>query len=440
MKKQLLSLGMMCSSFLVTSQTLISENFNALTVGNFANSTILNAQVTPAQGNWYVTSFMANPVHSSFQIANVASGDNRLNLSGSASSSGNNYVEKAIDFSSRTTGNNVAFAEFKFNTGAVSSSKNEFNFYLMSPDFSKTLVGLTYVSNTKVMKGVAFDSTDVLNNGDYIYNSLGLGNTEAVLENNKDYYCSLAYDFNTGTVTWLVSLWDSPYTVSINASDKLSLISKPSQLGFAVLKATAGASNTSSNTVGFDEIFVNARPCFDYSVKANASFSYTPGSHCLGTANLTPVLVATNSTGSFTSTSGLNLNATSGVINLGTGTLAGTYDVKFVTVDPYVSGSVAGACPDSATVSITILSCAGIEDVITNKFSVYPNPTNDIVTVSLSDLVISEGTIKLTSADGKLIEAREFNNSTVESFDVKSLKAGIYFFQIGNTTEKVVIK
>ena len=86
------------------------------------------------------------------------------------------------------------------------------------------------------------------------------------------------------------------------------------------------------------------------------------------------------------------------------------------------------------------MSCAGIEDVITNKFSVYPNPANDIVTVSLSDLVISEGTIKLTSADGKLIEAREFNNSTVESFDVKSLKAGIYFFQIGNTTEKVVIK
>ena len=58
----------------------------------------------------------------------------------------------------------------------------------MSPDFSKTLVGLTYVSNTKVMKGVAFDSTDVSNNGDYIYNSLGLGSTPAVLENNKEVY------------------------------------------------------------------------------------------------------------------------------------------------------------------------------------------------------------------------------------------------------------
>ena len=91
-----------------------------------------------------------------------------------------------------------------------------------------------------------------------------------------------------------------------------------------------------------------------------------------------------------------------------------------------------GCSANATTASIAELGNSSV-------FSVYPNPANDIVTVSLADNTL-KGSIVLTSADGKVIETRNYSNSSVETFDVKSLNSGVYFFQIGNTTEKVIIK
>jgi hypothetical protein len=90
-------------------------------------------------------------------------------------------------------------------------------------------------------------------------------------------------------------------------------------------------------------------------------------------------------------------------------------------------------------VTIRQSKVSGLNELNVTSFSVYPNPANDIVTVSLSENTMN-GTIRLFSADGKVIETRNYSNSSVETFDVKSLNSGVYFFQIGNTTEKVIIK
>ncbi len=86
-----------------------------------------------------------------------------------------------------------------------------------------------------------------------------------------------------------------------------------------------------------------------------------------------------------------------------------------------------------------ILNCAGLDEVKENSFSIFPNPTSDLVTISLGDNN-QNGTIVLTSADGKVIETRNFSNASVQSFDVKGLTSGVYFFQVGNETQKVMIK
>jgi hypothetical protein len=87
-------------------------------------------------------------------------------------------------------------------------------------------------------------------------------------------------------------------------------------------------------------------------------------------------------------------------------------------------------------VEVYLLSSAGINEVAGSVFTVFPNPANDVVSVSLNNV---SGTIRLLSADGKVIESREVSSS-VENFNVKSLNAGVYFIQVGQTTQKLMVK
>ena len=91
-------------------------------------------------------------------------------------------------------------------------------------------------------------------------------------------------------------------------------------------------------------------------------------------------------------------------------------------------------------VTVSFVNCASIDETTTSLFKVYPNPSNDVITISFSDLMSANGAINFVAADGKLIEKREYTNSSVETFDVKSLNPGVYFFQIGSVIEKVVVQ
>lgn len=73
----------------------------------------------------------------------------------------------------------------------------------------------------------------------------------------------------------------------------------------------------------------------------DATFSYSAGTYCADAGNQTPTVV---DAGTFTSTAGLSINASTGVIDLAAST-AGTYTV---------TNTTSGACPDTETTSITI--------------------------------------------------------------------------------------
>ena len=97
-------------------------------------------------------------------------------------------------------------------------------------------------------------------------------------------------------------------------------------------------------------------------------------------------------------------------------------------------------CATTYSKSITVSKCASLEENITAPFKIYPNPSNDVISISFSELTSRNGTIKFISADGKLIESREYTNSSLETFDVKSLNPGIYFLQINDSIEKVIVQ
>ncbi|SET81690.1 T9SS type A sorting domain-containing protein [Hymenobacter actinosclerus] len=78
-----------------------------------------------------------------------------------------------------------------------------------------------------------------------------------------------------------------------------------------------------------------------------ATFTYASATFCQSGTNPTPTITGTAG-GTFSSTSGLSLDAASGAINL-TASTAGTYVVTY---------NVAGTCPSSATFSVTITAPA----------------------------------------------------------------------------------
>ncbi|MDB0011581.1 T9SS type A sorting domain-containing protein [Crocinitomicaceae bacterium] len=125
-----------------------------------------------------------------------------------------------------------------------------------------------------------------------------------------------------------------------------------------------------------------------------------------------------------------------------TNTITGTWSpatINNTTVgaSTYTFTSDGGQCANNATLSVTVNDCASLEENNVNAFTLFPNPANDVVTVSLANA--TEGNITLLSADGKVIESREVSSS-VETFNVKSLNSGVYFFQVGQTIQKLMVK
>ena len=101
----------------------------------------------------------------------------------------------------------------------------------------------------------------------------------------------------------------------------------------------------------------------------NASFSYASNSFCQNTANPSPVITGLTG-GTFSSTTGLVINASTGEINLAASTL-GNYTVTY---------STNGACPSSSTQNIAINAgtSAGFAYANTSYCQTDPDPTPTI--------------------------------------------------------------
>jgi hypothetical protein len=91
----------------------------------------------------------------------------------------------------------------------------------------------------------------------------------------------------------------------------------------------------------------------------------------------------------------------------------------------------------------TYTSSAGISELTENEWSVYPNPSNDILMVQINDLTNQSYTIELYDALGKQIETQEIvQGSTIAYFNADTLYKGVYFVKIKgqNASKKIVIQ
>jgi hypothetical protein len=171
-------------------------------------------------------------------------------------------------------------------------------------------------------------------------NSSNVGVTINALDNASFNYSAASYCVNatdpTPTITGLAGgTFSSTAGLSINASTGAIDVSASTPGTYTVTYTTSGACPNSSG-VG---VTINALD--------NASFSYSAASYCVNATDPTPTVTGLAG-GTFSSTAGLSINASTGVIDISAST-SGNYLVTYTTT---------GTCPNSATFSVTI------EDVV----------------------------------------------------------------------------
>ena len=91
----------------------------------------------------------------------------------------------------------------------------------------------------------------------------------------------------------------------------------------------------------------------------------------------------------------------------------------------------ANSCAGSATQSITVNNCAGIESNTKSLFSIYPNPTNSKIVIE-GDKLVEISSIELRDELGRLVQNIKGNTNSI-SIDLSNYSNGIYTLVLKGT-------
>jgi hypothetical protein len=131
-----------------------------------------------------------------------------------------------------------------------------------------------------------------------------------------------------------------------------------------------------------------------------------------------------------------------------------TVDVNWNSAYPYAVGptfygvlSVSKVTSVTETVNTYANTISSTKEGALNnlQIKVFPNPTADLISIQIGDLVKEDYTVDLYEMTGKLVRSTQINKgSTIAYFDTQTLYAGTYFVKISNgkaqTTRKVVLQ
>lgn len=214
MKKLLLSVALLASSF-AFAQTLQSENFNGLTIGNISTDI---TGVTAGQGSFLTASSngtapttSTNAGVTNYQV--VASGNNvsnGLQITSPNGDKGSRFMWKdGLDtaWTSRTVGNNVIELEYDFFTGPITDTRSQIGMRIYGNEdvagvpTTRTIIGFVYTTNTRALQGVAYIQNGATK-GTFLIN---LAATPLILEANTWQNIGCSYNTVTGQTLWKVS-------------------------------------------------------------------------------------------------------------------------------------------------------------------------------------------------------------------------------------------
>ncbi len=147
--------------------------------------------------------------------------------------------------------------------------------------------------------------------------------------------------------------------------------------------------------------------------------SASPATVCIDDADV--VLTGSPAGGSFTGTSvtGNNFDPSVGV---------GSYPIVYNYTD--VNG-----CSGLANTSVQVNACVGIDEVSTEEFALFPNPSTGVFNLNLPE---AGSTVEVVDVLGNVILAKNINTAGTTQLDLSSQPNGVYFVRVTNGTSKEV--
>ena len=274
MKKILLTLALGAST-IAFSQTLQTENFNALTLGNIGTDV---TGATAGQASWLTFSSngtapttSTNSGVTNYQV--IAAGNNLskgMQITSPNGDKGSRFMWKDgldLAWASRTVGNNIIEVEYEFFTGPITDSRTQVGMRLYGTEdvagvpTSRTLNGFIYTTNTRILSGVAYLKNGTTF-GTFIINLGAAGSTGLVLNENTWYRIGFSYNTVSGEVFWKTNPTDAP--ASLNAANLVPGL-LPNEVDFVQVVVGANATavppvpaNTVTSNIVFDNYVARA--------------------------------------------------------------------------------------------------------------------------------------------------------------------------------------
>ena len=103
--------------------------------------------------------------------------------------------------------------------------------------------------------------------------------------------------------------------------------------------------------------------------------------------------------------------------------------VPTITTTYFITGTDLNNCSNTDSIIITIELCNGISDINENLFLVYPNPSDDFVTIKIGSNLVNSN-YRISNNEGKIMLNGSLNLIDTK-IDLSGLKPGVYLFCFG---------
>jgi hypothetical protein len=242
------------------AQILQSDQFTTLTAGN------IGTDITGAaagQNNWFIFSnngaaptTSTNAAASNFIATATGNPSNGISLVGPNGDKGARYMWKnglPAAWASRTVGNNIIEVEVDINTGALSTSRNNFGVYIFNEAGDRVLAGFSVRAATRELFLVAYSTPTGNPVGSYSYSLAAAPGIQLA----QNAWSRIGFSFNTVTGRALIK---APGIDPLGAYvDGSSPNTSPGEVDFVSFSGhTTTVANTSSTSMTFDNLVVRA--------------------------------------------------------------------------------------------------------------------------------------------------------------------------------------
>ncbi len=229
-------------------------------------------------------------------------------------------------------------------------------------------------------------------------------------------------------------------TVTVNSVPTISVTSGAICAGNSYTMVASGA-GTYTYTGG--SAVVTPTTNTSYSVTGTSSLGCAASNTAVSsvTVNANPSVVASTSNSVICSGGSAVLSASTSATSYTWNTGATTMSVSVsptITSTYTVNVSNAAACVASSTVMVTVNACVGINEAVANLISVYPNPNNGVLNISLIAELSKNASLEICDALGKLIIKQVLVNE-INAINISHLNNGIYTYKVLNNTNTIKI-